>query len=53
MGFHVDLQFVNDLHSLISPTPKGTPLPLVLLGKVPDILLSYLFLRNVFLFHHF
>jgi hypothetical protein len=30
----VDLQFVNDLHALISPTPAGTPLPLVLLGKV-------------------
>lgn len=28
------LQFVNDLHGLISPTPQGTPLPLVLLGKV-------------------
>jgi len=28
------LQFVNDLHGLISPVPKGTPLPLVLLGKV-------------------
>lgn len=28
------MQFVNDLHGLISPTPQGTPLPLVLLGKV-------------------
>ncbi|KAI8572165.1 hypothetical protein RHMOL_Rhmol01G0177100 [Rhododendron molle] len=26
-------KFVNDLHALISPTPPGTPLPLVLLGK--------------------
>lgn len=25
---------MNDLHALISPVPKGTPLPLVLLGKV-------------------
>ena len=30
----VELQFVNDLHGLISPVPKGTPLPLILLGKV-------------------
>lgn len=28
------LQFVNDLHGLISPTAPGTPLPIVLLGKV-------------------
>ena len=28
------LQFVNDLHALISPPAKGTPLPLILLGKV-------------------
>lgn len=27
-------KFVNDLHALISPLPKGTPLPLALLGKV-------------------
>ncbi|TXG62792.1 hypothetical protein EZV62_009786 [Acer yangbiense] len=27
-------KFVNDLHGLISPVPQGTPLPLVLLGKV-------------------
>ncbi|KAF3555187.1 hypothetical protein F2Q69_00010775 [Brassica cretica] len=26
-------KFVNDLHGLISSVPKGTPLPLVLLGK--------------------
>lgn len=32
MGF--GLQFVNDLHGLISPVPQGTPLPLILLGKV-------------------
>jgi len=30
----VQLQFVNDLHGLISPVSQGTPLPLVLLGKV-------------------
>jgi hypothetical protein len=29
-----NVQFVNDFHGLISPVPKGTPLPLVLLGKV-------------------
>ena len=28
------LQFVNDLHALISPVPAGTPVPIVLLGKV-------------------
>ncbi|CAH8266015.1 unnamed protein product [Arabidopsis lyrata] len=27
-------KFVNDLHGLISPVPKGTLLPPVLLGKV-------------------
>lgn len=30
----LDLQFVNDLHALISPPPQGTPLPVILLGKV-------------------
>ncbi|XP_059651476.1 peroxisomal membrane protein 11C [Cornus florida] len=33
-------KFVNDLHALISPTPQGTPLPLVLLGKSKNALLS-------------
>jgi len=33
-------KFVNNLHALISPTPQGTPLPLVLLGKAKDALLS-------------
>lgn len=28
------LQFINDLHGLISPNAPGTPLPLILLGKV-------------------
>lgn len=32
-----NLQFVNDLHALISPTPQGTPLPLILLGKVCEL----------------
>lgn len=38
-------KFVNDLHALISPTPQGTPLPLTLLGKSKNALLStFLFL---------
>lgn len=38
-------KFVNDLHALISPAPAGTPLPLVLLGKSKNALLStFLFL---------
>ncbi|KAG4992752.1 hypothetical protein AAZX31_09G243100 [Glycine max] len=38
-------KFVNDLHALISPTPQGTPLPLALLGKSKNALLStFLFL---------
>jgi hypothetical protein len=28
------MQFVNDLHALISPPAAGTPLPLIFLGKV-------------------
>jgi hypothetical protein len=41
-------KFVNDLHSLISPTPQGTPLPLVLLGKSKNALLStFLFLDQI------
>ena len=36
-------KFVNNLHALISPTPQGTPLPLVLLGKAKDALLSAFF----------
>ncbi|KAF7051245.1 hypothetical protein CFC21_059500 [Triticum aestivum] len=39
------LKWVNDLHALISPAPKGTPLTLVLLGKSKNALLStFLFL---------
>ncbi|KAK7274602.1 hypothetical protein RIF29_15698 [Crotalaria pallida] len=39
------LKFVNGLHSLISPTPQGTPLPLTLLGKSKDALIAmFLFL---------
>ncbi|KAK4269655.1 hypothetical protein QN277_022784 [Acacia crassicarpa] len=38
-------KFVNDLHALISPVPHGTPLPLILLGKSKNALLStFLFL---------
>ncbi|AES80056.1 putative peroxisomal biogenesis factor 11 [Medicago truncatula] len=38
-------KFVNDLHALISPSPQGTPLPLILLGKSKNALLStFLFL---------
>lgn len=38
-------KFVNDLHGLISPTSPGAPLPLVLLGKSKNALLStFLFL---------
>ncbi|KAK9063277.1 hypothetical protein SSX86_017147 [Deinandra increscens subsp. villosa] len=33
-------KFVNDLHALISPTTPGTPLPIVLLGKSKNALLS-------------
>ena len=41
-------KFVNDLHALISPTPSGTPLPLVLLGKSKNALLStFLFLDQI------
>ena len=39
------LKLVNDLHGLISPPAKGTPLTLVLLGKSKNALLStFLFL---------
>lgn len=34
------LKFVNDLHALISPPAPGTPLPLILLGKSKNALLS-------------
>ncbi|XP_074279911.1 peroxisomal membrane protein 11C-like [Silene latifolia] len=41
-------KFVNGLHSLISPTPAGTPLPLVLLGKSSNALIStFLFLDQI------
>lgn len=41
-------KFVNDLHALISPAPQGTPLPLVLLGKSKNALLStFLFLDQI------
>ncbi|KAL7238791.1 hypothetical protein ACSBR2_004815 [Camellia fascicularis] len=41
-------KFVNDLHALMSPTATGTPLPLVLLGKSKNALLStFLFLDQI------
>ncbi|KAM7472154.1 hypothetical protein LguiA_010337 [Lonicera macranthoides] len=41
-------KFINDLHGLISPTPQGTPLPLALLGKSKNALLStFLFLDQI------
>ncbi|KAK9147729.1 hypothetical protein Scep_006486 [Stephania cephalantha] len=41
-------KFVNDLHGLISPTPQGTPLPIILLGKSKNALLStFLFLDQI------
>ncbi|CAF2175114.1 hypothetical protein BRARA_G01906 [Brassica rapa] len=41
-------KFVNDFHGLISPVPKGTPLPLALLGKSKNALLStFLFLDQI------
>ncbi|KAF8380326.1 hypothetical protein HHK36_027810 [Tetracentron sinense] len=39
-------KFVNDLHALISPTPQGSPLPLVLLGKSKNALLSTFFILD-------
>ncbi|KAE8693817.1 Peroxisomal membrane protein 11E [Hibiscus syriacus] len=45
-------KFVNDLHGLISPVPQGTPLPLVLLGKSKNALLStFLFLDQIVWLH--
>ncbi|KAE8721302.1 Peroxisomal membrane protein 11E [Hibiscus syriacus] len=45
-------KFVNDLHGLISPVPQGTALPLVLLGKSKNALLStFLFLDQVVWLH--
>ncbi|KAM0879491.1 hypothetical protein ACQ4PT_034201 [Festuca glaucescens] len=41
-------KFVNDLHALISPPAKGTPLPLILLGKSKNAMLStFLFLDQI------
>ncbi|KAI4356883.1 hypothetical protein L6164_000866 [Bauhinia variegata] len=41
-------KFVNDLHALISPNPKGTPLHLILLAKSKNALLStYLLLDQI------
>ncbi|MCD9644646.1 Peroxisomal biogenesis factor [Datura stramonium] len=41
-------KFINDLHALISPNAPGTPLPLILLGKSKNALMSsYLFLDQI------
>uniref|UniRef100_M8C3H6 Peroxisomal membrane protein 11-5 n=1 Tax=Aegilops tauschii TaxID=37682 RepID=M8C3H6_AEGTA len=41
-------KFVNDLQALISPPAKGTPLPLILLGKSKNAMLStFLFLDQI------
>ncbi|PIN16247.1 Peroxisomal biogenesis protein (peroxin) [Handroanthus impetiginosus] len=41
-------KFINDLHALISPTAPGTPLPIILLGKSKNALLStFLFLDQI------
>ncbi|MCL7032142.1 hypothetical protein MKW94_013788 [Papaver nudicaule] len=41
-------KFVNDLHALISPLPEGTPLPIVVLGKSKNALIStFLFLDQI------
>lgn len=38
-------KFINDFHALISPSAPGTPIPLILLGKSKNALLStFLFL---------
>ncbi|OAY78906.1 peroxisomal membrane protein 11C-like [Ananas comosus] len=42
------LKFVNDLHALISPSSQETPLPVILLGKSKNALLStFLFLDQI------
>ncbi|PKA47744.1 Peroxisomal membrane protein 11C [Apostasia shenzhenica] len=42
------LKFINDLHALISPAAEGTPLPIILLGKSKNALLSsFLFLDQI------
>ncbi|KAG6500261.1 hypothetical protein ZIOFF_040104 [Zingiber officinale] len=41
-------KFVNDLHALISPPAPGSPLPVILLGKSKNALLStFLFLDQI------
>ncbi|KAK9056208.1 hypothetical protein SSX86_027298 [Deinandra increscens subsp. villosa] len=45
-------KFVNDLQALISPVAPGTPLPIVLLGKSKNALLStFLFLDQIVWLH--
>ncbi|KAH9310391.1 hypothetical protein KI387_025426 [Taxus chinensis] len=42
------LKYVNELHALISPSSKSTPLPLILLGKSKNALLgTFLFLDQI------
>lgn len=42
------LKYVNELHGLLSPTPKSTPLPIILLGKSKNALLgTFLFLDQI------
>ncbi|KMZ72063.1 Peroxisomal membrane protein 11-5 [Zostera marina] len=41
-------KFVNDLHALITPPVQGTPIPIILLGKSKNALLStFLFLDQI------
>lgn len=41
-------KFLNGLNALITPVPKGTPLPLILLGKSNNIFISaFLFLDQI------
>lgn len=42
------LKYVNELHALLSPSPKSTPLPIILLGKSKNALLgTFLFLDQI------
>ncbi|CAH8389154.1 unnamed protein product [Eruca vesicaria subsp. sativa] len=41
-------KFLNDFDSLISPAPKGIPLPLVILGKSKNALLSTFYFLDQF-----
>ncbi|EFJ31532.1 hypothetical protein SELMODRAFT_144456 [Selaginella moellendorffii] len=42
------LKYLNELHGLIAPAPKSTPLPIVLLGKAKNALVgTFLFLDQL------